>query len=349
MGPFEASQRKSRVLAVCVWSIWRAHGWMLALCIPSPPLSRSKAFYSDDGPKQSSSSRWTLVMRISCFLLQRLARQKASWNARVYFWAFCLRADKDVWASTCSAPKSWPGGFDTEGERTHMDEMACCGKTDTQTGGFQLQNLSFSGFLTATVRWQVILKLKTLASDAGIDSVSQKTTRQTFMKLAVHKSRLPKEEPCRFFTFWYLICHQHLAMKSISNQEYEHTDRLLFGLGNCGACKRRNFPENVHDSFELKPFKLLDTKKKIVMKFTRMNTKGKLFSQTLSWCRAKILECVLFHPCHTGDMMHVQPELDPFISDRWTFVIPFHVGCRPATAFPCESLSIASRMAISVI
>lgn len=59
------------------WSRWRAHGWVLSLSLSlsvsvSPPWKGCgwSAFF-DKLPKQSSSSLWTLVMRISCFLLQR--------------------------------------------------------------------------------------------------------------------------------------------------------------------------------------------------------------------------------------------------------------------------------------
>lgn len=74
MGLFEASQRKSRVLSRCVqhmdstWLDTLSVYTALSVCLSSSQRFGLEGF--DDGPKQSSSSLWTLVMRISCFLLQ---------------------------------------------------------------------------------------------------------------------------------------------------------------------------------------------------------------------------------------------------------------------------------------
>lgn len=74
----EASQGKSRVLplpAQHMEGTW--HPTLISSINPSlcilPAVVWVGAICSDDGPKQSLSSLWTLVMRISCFLLQRRA------------------------------------------------------------------------------------------------------------------------------------------------------------------------------------------------------------------------------------------------------------------------------------
>lgn len=73
MGPFEALQRKSKVLCVCekhmerklqdTFSFYPPLLWLAGVIV--------EELCSDDGPKQSSSSLWTSVMRISGFLMQR--------------------------------------------------------------------------------------------------------------------------------------------------------------------------------------------------------------------------------------------------------------------------------------
>lgn len=69
---FEASQQKSKALTLCVkhmGSTWLSFPLYPLFCLLLAGVWIG-GICSDDGPKQSSSLLWTLVMWIRCFLLQ---------------------------------------------------------------------------------------------------------------------------------------------------------------------------------------------------------------------------------------------------------------------------------------
>lgn len=80
---------------------------------------------SDDGPKQSSSSLWTLVMRISCFLFCSTGPIKGVLKRSRLFLdcdSLYVFGQKRMYSSICQLVKILTGGFDAKGQTVNLKE-----------------------------------------------------------------------------------------------------------------------------------------------------------------------------------------------------------------------------------